>query len=163
MRKTIAGFLFPGLLLIMGGCPSTGEGAVRSRETLPFTASRELYDSTFHELTQLLEKTERIIATGDFKAWKTLLTDDYIARYSDAGYLRELSEKPNLKDRNIVLRSLEDYFYQVFIPSRKGTRLDSIEFIDRTHVKAITVIRETPYVVYLFEKDKNNEWKIGLW
>ena len=77
--------------------------------------------------------------------------------------LHDLSEKPNLKDSKIVLRSLEDYFYRVFVPSRIRAPLDKIRFMEKNRVKAVTVVNGVPYVVYYLEKDSNNEWKIGVW
>lgn len=106
---------------------------------------------------------DEIIATKNFEKWKANCTLEYLARYSDPSFLRELSEKPNLKDNHIVLSSLKDYFYNVFVPSRVRAPLDKIDFIEKSKVKAITVVNGVPYVVYYLEKDSNNKWKIGVW
>jgi hypothetical protein len=149
-----------GLIPALFSCPTTppsGNGG----ETI--TVSRELYNRTFGEVLHFLKQMDAIIAARDFKAWKAQCTAGFLAAYSDPMRLHELSQKPNLKDRRIVLRSLEDYFYFVFIPSRVETKLDKLDFTAKNRVKAVAVIDDKPYVVYFLEKDENNIWKIGVW
>lgn len=134
--------------------------------TRPNRDSDELYDTTFAEVSAFLKKIDQIIKKSDYEAWKINLTRAFIARFSDPVYLHELSQKPYLKSQNIELKSLHDYFIRVFIPSRIETQsftIDRIEFIGETRVKAITMVGDVPYVLYLLEKDENNEWKIGVW
>jgi hypothetical protein len=148
--------LFLAFLLstLLFSCPTTDN---------QYTVSKEIYNKTFNEIHQFFIKMDEIIKTGNFEQWKANLTVEYITLYSDAGHLRELSKKPNLKDRNIVITSLHDYFVNVFIPSRSGSDLDKIEIISKNRVKAIRVINDVPYIVYLLEKDENNQWKISVW
>ena len=160
--KVKAGLLLLCLVLIpaLGSCPSTPPSG-NGREAL--SVSRELYDRTFNEVLHFLKEMDVIIAARDFKAWKARCSSAYIALNSDPVRLHELSQKPNLKDRRIVLTSLEDYFIFVFIPSRVETKLDKIDFSEKNRVKAITVIGQVPYIVYFLEKDENNSWKLGIW
>jgi hypothetical protein len=160
--KVKAGLLLPWLVLIpvLGSCPSVPPSG-DDRETL--SVSRELYNQTFTEVLHFLKEVDAIIAARNFKAWKAHCTAGYLALYSDPARLRELSQKPNLKDRRIVLKSLEDYFEYVFIPSRVETKLDKIDFIEKNRVKAIAIIDNIPYIVYFLEKDENNSWKLGVW
>jgi hypothetical protein len=152
--------LWVGLIPALGSCPSTPPPA-SDGQTL--SVSRELYNKTFDEVLHFLKEMDAIIAARDFKAWQAHCTPAYLAANSAPSRLRELSQKPNLKDRRIVLKSLEDYFNFVFIPSRVETKLDKIDFIEKNRVKTIAVIDGQPYVVYFLEKDENNLWKIGVW
>jgi len=139
------------------------EEKIQNAETEEFIVTQKIYDQTFSEIYIFLEKIQKIIDEIDFINWKLHLTDEYIAKFSDPQYLKALSEKPQLKDQNIVLNSLYDFFINVFIPSRNNSNLVRIEFVNKQRVKTITIIKNTPYILYLLEKDKNNEWKIGIW
>jgi hypothetical protein len=153
-----------GFITLLASCPTTGNHQSDYRQPdIAFPVSKDVYDRTFSEIMQFLNKINEIIKTKNFEAWKANLTREFIAINSDPARLQELSQKPYLKDRNIVLASLYDYFISVFIPSRLETKLDTIDFIDKNRVKAITMVNSVPYVVYLVEKDENNEWKIGVW
>jgi hypothetical protein len=152
------------LIWPLASCPTAGPDQVKRQDAnLSLTVSQDVYEKTFDEIRQLLKKIDALIATRDFEAWKVNCTAEYLSLYSDPARLRELSQKPYLKDHNIVLKSLEDYFMHVFIPSRLETKLDKIDFIEIDRVKAVTVVAGVPYVVYFLEKDKNNQWKIGVW
>ena len=139
------------------------EEKIQDTETEEFIVTQKIYDQTFSEIYIFLEKIQKIIDEIDFINWKLHLTDEYIVKFSDPQYLKALSEKPQLKDQNIVLNSLYDFFIYVFIPSRNNSNLVRIEFVNKQRVKTITIIKNTPYILYLLEKDKNNEWKIGIW
>ena len=167
MRTRFSRFLpFSTFLLstLLFACPTTGDQqSSRNNHKNQFSVSKEVYDKTFDEILQFIKKIDELIKTSNYDQWKANLTADFMTRYSDQGFLMELSQKPYLKERNIILKSLHDYFINVFIPSRIENRLDKIEFIGENRVKAISVISDVPYIVYLLEKDENNQWKIGVW
>jgi hypothetical protein len=159
-------FLFLIFLLLwpLAGCPSTAtDRSGRNSAEGGMTVSREVYDRTFSEVLTFLKKMDAIIATRNFEAWKANCTPEYLAYYSDPARLAEISQMPRLKEHGIVVASLEDFFKAVFIPSRTEAILDKIDFIDNRRVKAVTVINGVAYVLYLLEKDQNNQWKIGVW
>jgi len=70
-----------------------------------------------------------------------------------------------MKTRNIILRTPEDYFTNVVVPSRANSRVDDIEFIGTNRVKAFTVMQnsrtgeEQRLVLYDLEK-VGNSWLI---
>jgi hypothetical protein len=148
-----------GCLLLIVACPSLG----RIPADRPIEVSKEVYDRTFAEILDFLRQMDAIIASGDFKAWQALCTESFIAYNSDPARLRDLSQKPSLKDRKLTLKTLKDYFNHVFIPSRVEKKLDRIEFIERHRVKTITVVNDVPYLMFYLEKDENNQWKLAVW
>lgn len=149
------------MLLLYWNCPSAPDSADDPGPAL--VVSKEVYDQTFAEVNFFLKKIHSIILKKDFDTWKTICTEEYLKKYSTGQTLQELSEKPQLKEQNIVLKNIKDYFVEVFIPSRANTKLDKIEFVTKFRVKALSIIADKAYVVYLLEKDENNEWKIGIW
>jgi len=69
-----------------------------------------------------------------------------------------------MRTRNIVLRTAEDYFQYVVVPSRADLRVDDIEFISRDRVKAFTITtsragEEQRLRLYDLEKI-GNSWRI---
>jgi hypothetical protein len=139
----------------------------KTEETTPqeqeeFVITEKIYSQTLDEIKEFVQVLNQIIENKDFKAWSTYLTTDYIQRTSDPQYLAEQSEKPILKKKNIMLKSLNDYFTYVVVPSRSGAHIDDIEFIDRYHVKAISIIRNTRGLLYLLVLEED-QWKIGVW
>jgi hypothetical protein len=152
------------LIVLLTACQTTGNDNNRQTQSqTTLNVSKETYDKTFAEILQFINKMDTIIASKDFERWKNSCSQDYLFHFSDQALLKEISQKPVLKDNHIVLSSLEDYFVNVFIPSRTEAKLDKIEFLEENRVKAITVVNGVPYIVYLLEKDANNQWKIGLW
>ena len=66
----------------------------------------------------------------------------------------------NLKN-NIVLKSLEDYFNFVVVPSRANLRLDDLVFLKETEVEAIMVVGNRRVTLYRLIKI-GDQWLIGL-
>lgn len=139
----------------------------KTEETTPqeqekFVVTDEIYSQTLDQVREFVQVLNQVIESKNFEVWSTYLTSDYIQRTSDPQYLAEQSEKPILKKKNIVLGSLSDYFIYVVVPSRSGAHIDDIEFIDRYHVKAISIIRNTRGLLYLLVREED-QWKIGVW
>jgi len=127
-----------------------------------FEVSEDVYARTFDEIESFIGDLNRIIREEDFQAWVSHLSEEYIRTTSDPAYLEAQSEQPVLKQNHIQLKSLEDFFHQVVVPSRSQAQLDKIEFLDENHVKAISVVRGTRVVLYLLAREQGI-WKIGVW
>jgi len=127
-----------------------------------FVVSREVYDRTFEEIGEFIENLNLIIRGADYDSWLGFLSEEYIRVTADPAYLKDQSEKPLLKQANIQLADLRDYFVHVVVPSRTQATVDEIEFLDENRVKAIAVLRGTRVILYLLERD-DGQWKIGVW
>ena len=132
------------------------------QEQKEFVVTDEIYSQTLDQVREFVQVLNQVIERKNFEAWSTYLTSDYMHKTSDPQYLAEQSKKPILKKKNIVLKSLIDYFIHVVVPSRSGAHIDDIEFIDRYHVKAISIIRNTRGLLYLLVREED-QWKIGIW
>jgi hypothetical protein len=124
--------------------------------------SQEEFDTTKADIQRLIETLNKVIQARDFNAWLSYLTDDYIAAINSKNYLARLSEiSPLLKSQKIVLKTPEDYFTYVVVPSRINARVDDIEFDRYSHVKAFALRGKTR--LRLFELEKfDNRWKIAF-
>lgn len=126
-----------------------------------YVISEETYTKIFTDIENLIGTLNKIIREGNFKAWKKHLTKEYIAHYSDITNLNTLNNTPTLKKYNLKIRSLNDYFIYVVVPSRSDVNLDDISFIDDNNIKAYMKIDGDPVVLYNL-KYIDNTWKIGL-
>ncbi|HUX20568.1 MAG TPA: hypothetical protein VMW69_04960 [Spirochaetia bacterium] len=123
--------------------------------------TKEEYKKTFDDIHSLIQELNRIIAAQDYSAWTTHLTPEYIKTFSDPQTLAALSDQPMLKRQSLQLSSLQDYFLDVVVPSRADARLDDLDFVSKTQVKAITVISGKRYILYNLRLE-NGGWKIAV-
>ena len=142
--------------------PLTDEAGEVPAQEAEFVVTEEVYTRTFEEIEQFIRNLNQIIRNADYESWLTYLSEEYIRTTGDPAYLRDQSEKPLLKQANIELQNLRDYFIQVVVPSRTQVTLDEIKFIDENHVKAVAVLRGTRVILYLLARDEG-QWKIGVW
>ncbi len=127
-----------------------------------FEVSEEVYEQTFGEVEQTIARLNTIIQQRDFEAWKSYLTEEYEEEYSDPETLAQWSESPLLQRNEITLRSLEDYFNFVVVPSRSNARLDDLEFVDENTVEAYMNVRGRRALLYLLENE-DGVWKIDTY
>lgn len=129
----------------------------------PDSVSVEMKQATFFDVRALIQGLNSIIQAKDYESWAMALTDDYRSYYSSSDTLDRISDAPVLKRQGVKLRSLQDYFIYVVYPSRQNDRVDDIEFIDATHIRAITVnVKGERLVLYNLEKI-GDTWKIAIW
>jgi hypothetical protein len=128
------------------------------------TVSQAQHDSTLDEVQRFIGSLNDIISNKNYNSWKAALSQAYFTRISSSQFLREMSDQPAMKTRNIVLRTPEDYFTNVVVPSRADSHVEDIEFIESNRVKAFTVTKnsrgeEQWLVLYDLEK-VGNSWLI---
>jgi hypothetical protein len=127
----------------------------------PVTGNPE-YEQTLAEVKQFIENLNGIIAGKNYSAWSNSLSDEYFARISSPEYLAIQSETPLLTTRRIVLKSPNDYFLQVVVPSRANSQVDEIEIAGDNAVSAyFTDNRPGKGRLRMYELRKiGNNWKI---
>lgn len=126
----------------------------------PESITQEVFDEAKSDVQLFIEKLNQIIRDRDYHTWAAYLSRNYINAISDPGFLTRLSESARLKAENIVLKSPEDYFLNVVVPSRANDRVDDIEIIGKNQVKAYTITpRGQRLRLYSLEKD-GDSWKI---
>jgi hypothetical protein len=124
----------------------------------PANVSQDLFDQTLAEVQQLIDRLNRIIRARNYLGWLTYLGDDYRILISSPAFLAQASSSPFLRGR-VTLGGSEDYFLQVVVPSRQNSRVDDIEFVSETRIKAYTVAGGQRLRLYELGKTEN-EWKI---
>jgi hypothetical protein len=127
-----------------------------------FVVTPELYNKTFDEVKEAIASLTSLINAENYEGWLSYLTADYIAKTSDPKFLDRASQSGVLQKNGIVLHSLKDYFENVVVRSRVQASLKDITFVDKTHVKAMTVVDGNPVILYYLVRE-DNRWKVGIW
>jgi hypothetical protein len=126
----------------------------------PGSISQEIFDSTKVDVQHFIGDLNKIVRGKDYNAWASHLGEDYFKEISSPEYLARISEQPRLKTQKIVLNSARDYFANVVVPSRANDRVDDIEFVTQTHVKAYTVTPGGQRLRLYDLESSGNTWKI---
>jgi hypothetical protein len=128
-----------------------------------FQVSAEKKQASLVEIRALVDKLNAIIAKKSFTEWRPYLDEDYIHVYSDPVRLKAYStSSPFLKQMKISLKTLEDYFKFVVVPSRADVTVEDITFVDENRVNVWTVVDNERVLLYLL-KLYGKEWKISSW
>ena len=126
----------------------------------PDKVSQELFELTKADVQRFIENLNRTIRIKSYSDWKFALSDQYFEEISSPAFLAQASESAAMKSRQIVLKSAADYFKYVVVPSRANSRVDDIEFVTETRVKAFTVSADGRRL-RLYELERvGNTWKI---
>lgn len=139
------------------------EAAPAAEDFDPASVSVELKQNTFVDIRALIDNLNSVIQAKDYDAWSMVLTDAYRDHYSSAETLAQISESPVLRRQGIVLHTLKDYFLYVVYPSRQHDRVDDIEFLQATRVRAITVTAKGERLVLYNLEKIGDTWKIAIW
>ena len=125
----------------------------------PEHVSEEMYRTTLEEVRQFIEQLNSIISSRNYNSWVDMLSPAYYAEISSQEFLAGLSERLP----GAPLRTAQDYFTRIVVPSRRTSRLDDIEFLDADKVTAFSIsIRgdeERREILYNLVKI-NDMWKI---
>ncbi|UTY26579.1 hypothetical protein [Treponema denticola] len=104
------------------------------------------------EIEEVVKKLNEITAKKDYGRWRYWLSKDYIKEFSKPEVLKKTSEglTSNLKGKQ--LKSIEDYFYYVFVPSRQNGRVDDIAYLTPTKVQVLMMTSTQKLIFYNLEK-----------
>ena len=97
--------------------------------------SREMYEQTLAEIRVFVGQLNTLILNKNYNGWKDALSEERFQHISSPQFLSTASESDILKSRKIVLKTPNDYFLNVVVPSRSNSRADEIEFITLNRVK----------------------------
>lgn len=139
---------------------SPGNGSAEAQKE--FVVTPELYNKTFDEVKTVIAALTSLISAQDYEGWRSYLTADYMAQTSDPEFLDKASRSGVLQKSGIVLHTLKDYFENVVVRSRVQAALTDINFVDATHVKALTVVDGRPVILYYLVRE-DGRWKVGIW
>jgi len=138
------------------------------------SVSEELRAQTLAEVRVFADRLNTLISSKNYNGWKDALSDERFEQISSPQFLSTASESEILKRQKIVLKTPNDYFLNVVVPSRSNSRVDEIEFVTLNRIKVFynqevtrknennTTTTETRRLrLYDLEKSEDTgEWKI---
>jgi len=172
IKKTFLGVFL--VLIMAAACGSGSTAKSDDKKTTnqpnnifnPNAVTKEQYVSTRADVRLFISNLNSIISKKDFNSWKEALSPEYIAAISSPENLDRISETTAMKAQKIVLKTLEDYFKHLVVPSRENVDVDKIdiEFLSEYRVQAFTMTttrtgEERRVRLYDLEKS-GNVWKI---
>ena len=134
---------------------------LESSET-SYEVTQQVYDQTFEEIEALIGELNGVISKRQFDRWTDYLSNIYIKTYNGKAVLSEINQYPQLKDNDIVLESLKDYFDWVVVPSRSRAVLDDIVFAGEDQVTAYSFFEGKRATLYELQRI-DDEWKVTVW
>ena len=126
----------------------------------PGIITQEYYESTKTDVQQYISELNGIIRNKNYNSWKANLSDEYFREISSPEFLKVTSEWPALKNRKIVLKTAQDYFTYVVVPSRANSVVDDIEFTCKNRVKVYTLNSRNERLRLYELEQTGNTWKI---
>lgn len=121
--------------------------------------SKNTFEEDQKEILQTIENLSEIMEKQDFDAWCTYISPESLNYWRNPSNLRKAASR--LRSKGLSLKTTEDYFKFVFIPSRKGRIVNKIRYISSESVKAVQVNDENTTVYYNFIK-LDKKWLIDL-
>ncbi len=121
--------------------------------------SKDTFENDKKLVLSTIDELAIVMKDRNYRAWLSYIDDESIDYWSRPVNLRKAQKKLPIK--GLQLRSLEDYFKFVFIPSRKESAVDEIRYVSQTYVKAIAVKDEQEVVYYYFNKI-GDKWMVHL-
>ena len=100
-----------------------------------------------------------IMTGGRYEAWLKFIDEESIRYWSNPKNLERASKM--LPVKGLRMNSLRDYFTYIFVPSRKGRKVDEIRYDSKTSVKAVQVREDTDIIYYYFNKI-NGKWLVHI-
>jgi hypothetical protein len=121
----------------------------------------ESYEEVFSEVKAFIENLNKVIQNKNYSKWIEALSDDRLKEISSREFLASVSNSDFMRRRRIEVKTVNDYFIYVVVPSRANSQVDKIEILDNNRVKAFyeNTRKETTELVYELIKN-GNTWKI---
>ena len=124
------------------------------------TITKQEFNEDKAAILKIISELQVVMDTKDAKKWLTYLDPESINYYSNPVNLRNAQKK--LPSKYLKLANISDYFFYVFIPSRKRSQVDEIRYISKTNIKAVQVREDYTTVVYYYFTKINGKWLVHL-
>ena len=142
---------------------SNDKTAAENEEYLRSVNNVDVTKKTFEDdktaIMATIDELSDIMAAGRYEAWLKFIDDESIRYWSNPKNLQRASKM--LPVKGLRMNSLRDYFTYIFVPSRKGRKVDEIRYDSKTDVKAVQVSQDTDIIYYYFNKI-NGKWLVHI-
>lgn len=144
-----------------GAHASDSQQTSSSQPVAPPSVTPDPYsDETFEAVDELVDRLNDVIAARDFETWERYLSQEYRDHFADEEVLQELERSPVLRSAQVRLRSLQDYFQHVVVPSRHDAQLDELQVDGQEEITALSQVQGRRVVLYHLIW-QGEEWKVA--
>ncbi len=130
-----------------------------SRSTTNVMVTKEKFEEDKTQILKIIDELAVVMKNQDYFGWLKYLDESSKDYWSKKQNLQKASNR--LPKKGFQLKSLQDYFKYVFIPSRVGRTVDEIRYETETQVKVVQTKNNTDMVYYNFLRE-NGKWKLRL-
>lgn len=121
--------------------------------------SKDTYEKDKKFILSMINELNAVMKSKNYKAWLNYVEPNSVNYWSQKKNLSAASKQ--LPVKGIQLKSLEDYFNYVFIPSRMGKNIDEIRYVSSKSIKAVQLKNEDTVIYYNFKKI-GDDWLVEL-
>ena len=129
----------------------------RSVSKVKGSITKETFEEDKKEILAIIDKLADIMKSSDYQSWLSYVDSESKTYWSNRTNL----QKAAARRKGLQLNYLRDYFLKVFVPARKGRRIDEIRYETESSVKAVQVNGSNDTIFYDFQKE-NGVWKVHL-
>ncbi len=141
---------------------STESDAEYKRSIGEISVSKSTFEMDKKEISKKVSELNVIMREANYQRWLSYIDDESIKYWSSQKNLSMASQKLPKSLKGFKLRSLEEYFKFVFIPSRTGRNIDEIRYINENSINAVQIKEDgSPIIYYTFIK-VNGRWLVEL-
>ncbi|MCR5080608.1 MAG: hypothetical protein K6B17_04615 [Treponema sp.] len=130
-----------------------------SRSTTNVMVTKEKFEEDKTQILKIIDELAVVMKNQDYFGWLKYLDENSKDYWSKKQNLQKASNR--LPKKGFQLKSLQDYFKYVFIPSRVGRTVDEIRYETETQVKVVQTKNNTDMVYYNFLRE-DGKWKLRL-
>lgn len=181
----IAILAFPFILACCGSTPAQqqqaeeeNKNAIEEKKEIPaekdeyhksvgnLTVSKDTFESDKAEIFRTIESLKTIMSDFDYQSWLLYIDNESKVYWSKPANLKKAQGKLPIK--GLQLRTLQDYFKYVFVPSRAGRNISTIRYESENYVKAVQITSlgssetEEKYTVYYYFNKIDGHWQLHL-
>lgn len=130
------------------------------------TVSKDTFESDKAEILRTIESLKTIMSDFDYQSWLLYIDNESKIYWSKPANLKKAQGKLPIK--GLQLRTLQDYFKYVFVPSRAGRNITTIRYESENYVKAVQITSldssetEEKYTVYYYFNKIDGHWQLHL-
>ena len=140
--------------------PPKEENEEYKRSVGTVKVSEDTFKHDKQDILKIIDELSVIMEERKYKEWLKYVDQTSIDYWTQPKNLTKAQKR--LPVKGLRLRSLEDYFKFVFIPSRRGKNVTEIRYESDTYVKAVEVTEENGELIYYYFNKIKGEWKIHL-
>lgn len=129
--------------------------------------SLDTFNADKTAIVKKIAELNAIMAKRDYNSWLKYIDPESQKYWSSSANLAKASEKLPKNVKGLKLRTLQDYFIYVFIPSRNGRTIDEIRYNSADSIRAVQISKNEDgtnniVVYYNFVRQNGDDWKVYL-